>query len=52
MSCVMTKPAFAYAKTKVQISCSVSNRATDQRICFHYNESAISLLPKSEIFSL
>ena len=28
------------------------NREADQRLCFHYTESTIPLLPKSEISSL
>ena len=38
----MRKPAFAYAKTKTQISCTV----------FHYIDYAIPILPKSKIPSL
>ena len=44
MSRVMRKPAFAYAKTKTQISWAV----TDQRLCFRYTDSTIPLLPKSK----
>ena len=29
-----------------------ANRAADQRLCFHYMDSTIPLLPKSEISSL
>ena len=41
---------FAYAKTKMQISCAVTlsgNRAADQCLCFRYVGSTIPLLPKS-----
>ena len=49
----MRKPDFGYAKTKAQISCANQlrgNHATDQRLCFHYIDSTIPLLPKSEIY--
>ena len=42
---------FAYAKTKVHISCAVTAQA-DKRLCFHYIDSTIPLLPKSEVSSL
>ena len=29
-----------------------SNRATDQHLCFHFTDSTIPLLPKSEVLSL
>ena len=35
-------------KTKAQISCAV-NCTADQRLCFHYKASTITLLLKSEI---
>ena len=43
MSRVMTKPAFAYAKTKVVVSYT--------RLCFRYIDITIPLLPKSKISS-
>ena len=47
---------FSYAKTKTQIVVHAKlirgNREADQRLCFHYTESTIPLLPKSEISSL
>ena len=44
----MKKPQiFAYVKTKAQISYCEA----DQRLCFRYTDSTISLLPKSEISS-
>ena len=39
----MRKPAFAYAKTKVQINCAVTAEA-DQHFCFCYIDSTIPLL--------
>ena len=44
-------------KTKVQISFAVTtqlsgNHTADQHFCFHYRDSTIPLLPKSEISSL
>ena len=44
----MKKPAFAYAKTKTQISCAVT---ADQHLCFRYPDSKILQLPKYEISS-
>ena len=41
------KKIFAYAKTKAQIS----NRTTDQRLCFRYIDGAIPLLSESELYS-
>ena len=38
---------FAYAKTKVQISCAVF----DQRLCFRYTGSTVPLLPKYKMSS-
>ena len=43
---------FAFAKTKGQISCAVTVQLADQRLCFHYIDSTIPLLPKSKISSL
>ena len=37
---------FANAKTKAQINC-----AADQRLCFRYTDSTITLLPKYKISS-
>ena len=42
------KQIFAYAKTKAQISCAV----TDQHLCFRYSDSRILLLIIAEIPSL
>ena len=50
MSSNMRKPAFCiYAKTKVQISCTVT--AAEQHLCFRYIASTFPLLLKSEILS-
>ena len=43
----MTKPAFAYAKTKAQI-CVCGNCAGDQCLCFCYIDSTFPLLPKPQ----
>ena len=48
MSHVMRKPAFAYAKTKAQISCTVC--AADQCLCFRYIDSTIPLVSKIRNF--
>ena len=42
------KPAFCICENKDadQLRC---NREADQRLCFHYTDSSIPLLPKSEI---
>ena len=48
----MRKPDFAYAKTKLRISCVESNRAADHRLCFRYTDSTTPLLSKSKISSL
>ena len=47
----MRKPAFCISENKgADQLCG--NRAADQRVCFHYKDSAVPLLPKSEISSL
>ena len=47
----MRKPTFCiYAKRKAQIS-FCSNCTADQRLCFRYKDSTISILLKSEISS-
>ena len=48
----MRKPAFAYEKTKMQISFVVIAFLADQPLCFHYLDRTIPLLSKSEISSL
>ena len=47
MSC--ENQLFAYAKTKVQISCAVT---ADEHVCFRYIDSVIPLLSKSKFLSL
>ena len=47
----MRKPAFSICKNKGADQLH-SNCAADQRLCFHYIESTIPLLPESEITSL
>ena len=46
----MRKPAFCICENKDADQLR-SNRQADQRLCFHYIDSAIPLLPKSEISS-
>ena len=48
LSCVIKKPDFCICENKDtdQLRC---NRTADQRLCFHYIDSPIPLLPKSEI---
>ena len=48
----MRKPAFAYAKTKTQISSRRGDREHDHRVCFCYTDNTIPPLPKYEISSL
>ena len=50
MSLVVRKPAFAYAKTKTQISFAVTCEA-DQRLCFRYTDGTIPLNPKFQASS-
>ena len=55
LSCIIRKPAFACAKTKVQISCAIIAqliRTADQHLYFCYIDSTIPLLPISESSSL
>ena len=47
----MKKPAFYICENKDADQVS-SNRQADQRLCFHYTDSTIPLLPKSENASL
>ena len=51
MSRVMRKPAFCICENKDADQLR-GNREADQRLCFRYTDSTISLLPKSEISSL
>ena len=51
MSRAMRKPAFAYAKTKTQISFAVTAKLISAFV-FRYIDSTIPLLSKSEILSV
>ena len=51
MSRVMRKSAFCICENKDADQLR-GNREADQRLCFRYIDSTISLLPKSEILSL
>ena len=51
LSRVMRKPDFRICENKAADQLR-SNCAADQRLCFRYIDSTISLLPKSEISSL
>ena len=51
MSLVLRKPAFCICQNKDADQLR-GNRKADQRLCFRYMDSTISLLPKSEISSL
>ena len=51
LSLVMRKPAFFICENKDADQLR-GNREADQRLCFRYTDSAIPLLPKSEISSL
>ena len=51
MSRVVRKPDFCICKNKDADQLR-GNCEADQRLCFHYTESTIPLLPKSEISSL
>ena len=51
MSCNVRKPDFCICENKDTDQVS-GNREADQRLCFHYMDSTIPLLPKSEISSL
>ena len=51
MSLVMRKPAFCICENK-DADQLCGNCEADQRLCFHYADSTIPLLPKSEISSL
>ena len=51
MSCVVRKPTFCICENKDADQLS-GNREADQRLCFHYIDSTIPLLSKSEISSI
>ena len=51
MSCVLRKPAFGICENKDADQLRGKHEA-DQRLCFHYMDSTIPLLPNSEISSL
>ena len=51
MSRVVRKPAFCICENKDADQLR-GNREADQRLCFRYTDSTISLLPKYEISSL
>ena len=51
MSCVMRKPTFCICENKDADQLR-GNREADQRLCFRYIYSTISLLSKSEISTL
>ena len=51
LSLVMRKPVFCICENKDADQLR-GNREADQRLCFRYIDSTISLLPKSEISSL
>ena len=51
MSCIVRKPNLCICENKGadQLHGKHGNSAADQRLCFRYIDSAIPLLPKSEI---
>ena len=51
MSRDVRKPDFCICENKAADQLC-GNRTTDQRLCFRYIDSTISILPKSEILSL
>ena len=51
MSRIMRKPPFCICENKDADQLR-GNREADQRLCFHYIDSTIPLLPKSKISSL
>ena len=51
LSHVMSKPAFYICKNKAADQLR-DNRAADQHLCFRFIDSAILVLPKSDISSL
>ena len=51
MSRVVRKPAFCICENKDADQLR-GNREDDQRLCFRYTDSTISLHPKSEISSI
>ena len=52
MSRVVRKPAFCICENKGVDQLRGNPRQPDQHLCFHYTDSKIPLLPKSEISSL
>ena len=48
LSHLMRRPAFAYTKTKMQISCA-GNSTADRCLCSLYINSTIPIIPKSKI---
>ena len=52
MSRFKEKQNLAYAKTKLQISCAISNCTADERLCFRFKEITVPLLAKSKISSI
>ena len=51
MNHVVRKPAFCICEN-IDADQLRGNREADQRLCFHYIDSTIPLLPKYEILSL
>ena len=51
LSRIMRKPVFCMCENKGTDQLH-GNRAADQRLCFHYKDSAIRLLSKSTILNL
>ena len=51
LSCDVRKPDFGICKNKDADQLR-GNREAGQRLCFHYTDSTIPLLPNSEISSL
>ena len=51
MSLVMRKPDFCISENKDADQLR-GNREADQRLCFHYTDSTIPLIPKYQITSL
>ena len=51
MSLVLRKPDFCICENKAADQLC-GNRTTGQRLCSHYTDSTIPLLPKSEILSI
>ena len=51
MSLIVRKPALCKSENKDADQLR-GNREAEQRLCFHYTDSTIPLLPKSKISSL